>query len=214
MIDLTIDKKVLEKSLEVARERGVVIPTFREMVEPESIPQAVKKELRNVALWDIDPSNLFRISWYNEPIEAGGGFGEANYIELPSSLTGVEAKIVAMVGKWFPTGAHKVGAAFGCLVPRLVTGQFDPVDQKSVWPSTGNYCRGGAYDAALLGCESIAILPEGMSKERFDWLENVAGQVIKTPGTESNVKEIFDKCWELRSSGENLMIFNQFLTKC
>ena len=129
MIDLTIDKKVLEKSLEVARERGVVIPTFREMVEPESIPQAVKKELRNVALWDIDPSNLFRISWYNEPIEAGGGFGEANYIELPSSLTGVEAKIVAMVGKWFPTGAHKVGAAFGCLDPRLVTGQFDPVDQ-------------------------------------------------------------------------------------
>ena len=210
MIDLTIDKKGLEKSLEVARERGVVIPTFREMIEPESIPQSVKKELSNVALWDIDPSNLFRISWYNEPVETGGGFGGANYIELPSSLTGVEAKIVAMVGKWFPTGAHKVGAAFGCLVPRLVTGQFDPVDQKSVWPSTGNYCRGGAYDAALLGCESIAILPEGMSKERFDWLENVAGQVIKTPGTESNVKEIFDKCWELRSSGENLMIFNQF----
>ena len=99
MIDLTIDKKGLEKSLEVARERGVVIPTFREMIEPESIPQSVKKELSNVALWDIDPSNLFRISWYNEPVETGGGFGGANYIELPSSLTGVEAKIVAMVGK-------------------------------------------------------------------------------------------------------------------
>ena len=130
MIDLTIDKKGLEKSLEVARERGVVIPTFREMVEPDTIPQSAKKELRNVALWDIDPSNLFRISWYNEPVETGGVFGGVNYIELPSSLTGVEAKIVAMVGKWFPTGAHKVGAAFGCLVPRLVPGQFDPVDQK------------------------------------------------------------------------------------
>jgi cysteine synthase len=111
------------------------------------------------------------------------------------------------VGKWFPTGAHKVGAAFGCLVPRLVTGQFDPSTQKAVWPSTGNYCRGGAYDSTLLACESVAILPEGMSKERFDWLASVAG---KTPGTESNVKEIFDKCWELRRSGEDLVIFNQF----
>jgi len=115
-----------------------------------------------------------------------------------------------MVGKWFPTGAHKVGAAFGCLAPRLVTGQFDPTTQKAVWPSTGNFCRGGAYDSALLGCQSIAILPEGMSKERFEWLERIAGEVIATPGTESNVKEIFDKCWELRKSGQDLMIFNQF----
>jgi cysteine synthase len=103
-----------------------------------------------------------------------------------------------------------VGAAFGCLVPRLVTGQFDPTTQKAVWPSTGNFCRGGAYDSALLACTSIAILPEGMSKERFEWLEKIAGETIKTPGTESNVKEIFDKCWELRKSGQDLMIFNQF----
>ncbi|MBT6614333.1 MAG: pyridoxal-phosphate dependent enzyme, partial [Deltaproteobacteria bacterium] len=125
-------------------------------------------------------------------------------------LTGVDARIVAVVGKWFPTGAHKVGAAFGCLVPRLVTGQFDPTTQKSVWPSTGNYCRGGAYDAALLACDSIAILPEEMSRERFEWLQSVAGEVIRTPGSESNVKEIFDKCWELRNSGQDLCIFNQF----
>jgi cysteine synthase len=115
-----------------------------------------------------------------------------------------------MVGKWFPTGAHKVGATFGCLVPRLVTGQFDPETQKAVWPSTGNYCRGGAYNSTLLGCQSIAILPEGMSKERFAWLAKVAGEVIATPGSESNVKEIFDKCWELRNSGQDLVIFNQF----
>jgi cysteine synthase A len=122
----------------------------------------------------------------------------------------VPARIIVLVGKWFPTGAHKVGAAFSCLVPRLITGQFDPSSQKAVWPSTGNYCRGGAYDSALLGCESIAILPEGMSKERFEWLSKIAGETIKTPGSESNVKEIFDKCWELRKSGQNLMIFNQF----
>jgi len=95
-------------------------------------------------------------------------------------------------------------------VPRLVTGQFDPTSQKAVWPSTGNFCRGGAYDSALLACQSIAILPEGMSKERFEWLAKIAGEVIATPGSESNVKEIFDKCWELRRSGQDLMIFNQF----
>ncbi len=129
---------------------------------------------------------------------------------MPSSLTGVDARIVALVGRWFPTGAHKVGAAYSCLVPRLVTGQFDPTVEKAVWPSTGNYCRGGAFDSALLGCKSVAILPEGMSRERFEWLEHIADEVIATPGTESNVKEIFDKCWELRKSGDALMIFNQF----
>ncbi len=138
------------------------------------------------------------------------GYGNVNYLEFPSSLTGTKARVIALVGKWFPTGAHKVGAAFGCLVPRLVTGQFDPTTQKAVWPSTGNYCRGGAYDSALLACDSIAILPEGMSKERFEWLKKISSEVIATPGSESNVKEIFDKCWELRKSGQDLMIFNQF----
>jgi len=167
-------------------------------------------QLANVGLWDVNPLNLFRITWHNQPVAKGGAFGGVNFIEFPSELTGVPARIVAPIGKWFPTGAHKVGAAFGCLVPRLVTGQFDPTSQKAVWPSTGNYCRGGAYDSNLLGCESIAILPEGMSKERFEWLASVAGETIKTPGSESNVKEIFDKCWELRQSGQDLSIFNQF----
>lgn len=122
----------------------------------------------------------------------------------------MKARIVALLGKWFPTGAHKVGATFGCLIPRLISGQFDPKTQKAVWPSTGNYCRGGAYVSALLGCESIAILPEEMSKERFEWLSRLAGEVIATPGCESNVKEIFDKCWELRNTREDILIFNQF----
>jgi len=166
--------------------------------------------LKEIGLWDLHALNLFRITWRNEPVPQGGLFGGFNYMEFPKSLTGVDARIIALVGKWFPCGVHKVGAAFGCLVPRLVTGQFDPTTQKAVWPSTGNYCRGGAYDSWLLGCHSIAILPEGMSRERFDWLRTVADEVIPTPGTESNVKEIFDKCWELRRSGQDLMIFNQF----
>jgi cysteine synthase len=210
MIDLTIDEATLESAARRAHERNIRIPTFKQMQDPSLVPDSIKAELRDVGLWDLDPRNLFRITWKNEPVASGGQYGGVNYIELPSELTGIDAKIVMLVGKWFPTGAHKVGAAFGCLVPRLVTGQFDPVSQKAVWPSTGNYCRGGAYDSNLLSCESIAILPEGMSAERFHWLESVAGEIIKTPGSESNVKEIFDKCNELRASGEDLVIFNQF----
>jgi len=209
-IDLTLIQEKRERAVKRARERNIIIPTFAQMKDPTLIPGNIINDLREIGLWDLDPLNLFRITWKNKPIEHGGGFGGVNYIEFPESFTGTKARIIALVGKWFPTGAHKVGAAFGCLVPRLVTGQFDPTTQKAVWPSTGNYCRGGAYDSALLACESIAILPEGMSKERFEWLSNIAGEVIATPGTESNVKEIFDKCWELRRSGEDLVIFNQF----
>ncbi|MCJ7659833.1 MAG: pyridoxal-phosphate dependent enzyme [Anaerolineales bacterium] len=209
-IDLTIDEARRASAVQRAREQKISIPTFAQMKDPNLIPDNIREDLIGLGLWDVTPQNLYRITWKNESIEQGGGFGGVNYIEFPASLTGVDARIIALVGKWFPTGAHKVGAAFGCLVPRLVTGQFDPALQKAVWPSTGNYCRGGAYDSALLACDSIAILPEGMSRERFEWLSNIAGEVIKTPGSESNVKEIFDKCWELRESGEDLMIFNQF----
>ena len=210
MIDLTIVPEARESAVKRAREKNIIIPTFKQQRDPGLIPDTILERLKKVRLWDIDPLNLFRITWHNEPVPSGGGFGDVNFIEFPSILTGVQARIIAIVGKWFPTGAHKVGAAFGCLVPRLVTGQFDPTVQKAVWPSTGNYCRGGAYDSMLLGCDSIAILPEGMSSERFEWLSSVAGEIIKTPGSESNVKEIFDKCWELRNSGEQLSIFNQF----
>ncbi len=211
MIDLTIDQEKLERAVKRARERNIIIPTFAQMKDPSLIPDEIKAQLKGIGLWDVNSLNLFRITWKNEPVAQGGGFGGVNYVELPPSLTGVPARIIALVGKWFPTGAHKVGATFGCLVPRLVTGQFDPTTQKAVWPSTGNYCRGGAYDSALLGCESIAILPEEMSRERFEWLATVAGEVIATPGCESNVKEIFDKCWELKAErGDDIVIFNQF----
>jgi cysteine synthase len=210
MIDLTVLQDRRQRAIQRVRERNIIIPTFAQMKNPELIPAKIKEELSGIGLWDLNPLNLFRISWKNEPTPRGGGFGRVNFLELPSRLTGTDARIIALVGKWFPTGAHKVGAAFGCLVPRLVSGQFDPTTQKAVWPSTGNFCRGGAYDSALLACESIAILPEGMSRERFDWLAKIAGEVIATPGSESNVKEIFDKCWELRASGQDLMIFNQF----
>ena len=210
MIDLTVHRDVLARNIRKARENGVIIPTFENMRNPETVPEAVKERLKSVGLWDVNPLNLFRITWKNEAKEFGGGFQAVpNYVEIPSSLSGVKCRIIAMAGKWFPTGCHKVGASFGCLAPRLVTGQFDAGYHRAVWPSTGNYCRGGAFNSKLLGVRSVAILPAGMSRERFEWLSRIAGEVIATPGCESNVKEIFDKTHELRQEPD-CMIFNQF----
>src|SRR5450756_1722703 len=188
VFDMTVHEDVLAKTVKLAQDRNIIIPTFAQQKDPSLVPDKVKAKLKGVGLWDVNPINLFRITWHNDV--KTGLYGDVNYIELPSSITGIKARVVGIVGKYFPTGAHKVGAAFGCLVPRLVTGQFDPTTQKSVWPSTGNFCRGGAYDSALLACNSIAILPKGMSRERFDWLAKIAGEVIATPGSESNVKEL------------------------
>lgn len=211
LIDLEVNEEQILKTAESAKERNIIIPTIAQMKDPNKIPQEIKDKLTQTGLWDIDPINLFRISWYNQPVKEGGLYNTLpNYIEIPQEISGVKARIFAMSGKFFPIGAHKVGASYACLVPRLITGQFDPKFHEAVWPSTGNYCRGGAYNSTLLGCKSIAILPENMSKERFDWLKSVAGEVIATPGCESNVKEIYDKTWELRRNRDNVVIFNQF----
>ncbi|PLX68782.1 MAG: pyridoxal-5-phosphate-dependent protein subunit beta [Denitrovibrio sp.] len=210
MIDLSINKATRDRNAKYCKDKGILLPTFDQMKHPEKIPAEIKEQLKSVGLWDVNPINLFRITWKNEQKDSGGLYGGVNHIVLPPELTGCKANIIVISGKYFPTGAHKVGATYGCLIPRLVSGQFDPQTTKAVWPSTGNYCRGGAYMSALLANHAIAILPEEMSQERFDWLKTVAGEVIATPGCESNVKEIFDKCWELRNSGEDLQIFNQF----
>ena len=210
MIDLMINDGQRKKNVQRCKEKGILLPTFAQMRDPAKIPSSVKNELSNIGLWDVHPRNLFRVNWHNEPVERGGGFGEVNYLEIPRAITGTRARIIGLAGKWFPTGAHKVGAAYACLAPELVTGRFDPANKKAVWPSTGNYCRGGAYISRLLSCPSIAILPAEMSRERFEWLATMAEEVIATPGCESNVKEIFDKCVELEKTRPDAVIFNQF----
>ncbi len=205
-----VDEAVLTRAAAHCKERGIVIPTFAQLRDPSRIPASITTRLRNCAPDELDPANLFRINWFNQPAATGGLFNDGNFVEFPSSLTGVDARIVGLVGKWFPTGAHKVGAAFGCLVPRLVTGNFDPSAHQAVWPSTGNFCRGGAFDCALLDCSAIGILPEEMSAERFEWLRSIGAEVIATPGCESNVKEIYDQCWEIRRTRPDCVIFNQF----
>ena len=204
-------KQVLENTLKRCRERNIIIPTYEQMAHPEKIPSKIKEELKNIGLWDLHPRNLFRITWKNEPVQVGGGFAGVNYIELPGELTGVNARIFVLVGKYFPTGAHKVGATFGPLVEKLVQGTFDPTTQKALWPSTGNYCRGGAFNSFILACPSIAVLPEGMSRERFEWLEKVGTEIHATPGSESNVKEVYDKTKELKAERfDEIVVLNQF----
>jgi len=207
-----VDKnQVLENTIRRCRERNIIIPSYEEMAFPDRIPAKIRHELQDIGLWDLHSRNLFRITWKNEPKSFGGGFGAVNYLEFPEELTGVKARIILLLGKYFPTGSHKVGATFGPLVERLVKGEFDPTKQKALWPSTGNYCRGGAYDAYLLACPAIAVLPEGMSQERFDWLEKIGAEVHATPGSESNVKEVYDKSFALKQERPSeIVILNQF----
>ena len=199
--------EVIRKTAARCRQRGILLPTFKQLRNPELIPPSIRRKLKGVGLWDVNPVNLFRITWKNDM--KTGLYGKVNYLEIPPAITGVKARVIGLVGKYFPTGAHKVGAAFGCLVPRLVSGEFDPEKHKAAWPSTGNFCRGGAFDCAVLDCTAIAILPQGMSRERFEWLKKIGAEIIATPGCESNVKEIYDKCWELKRDPANV-IFNQF----
>jgi len=207
-----VDRGAYDRSLERFREAGVVLPTFAELADPDRVPAARRERLTEVSPDAADPSNLFRVHWYNA-LDRSGRVDLPEHLEIPSSLSGVPARIVLMLGDPFPMiRAHKVLAAYGCLVPRIVTGQFDPTRHKAIWPSTGNYCRGGVAISRILGCRGVAVLPEGMSAERFRWLEGWVADpedIIRTPGTESNVKEIYDKCAELEEDPSHV-VFNQF----
>jgi len=194
------------------RDAGIVLPTFGELADPARIPARVQAALAAVDPDAPHPLNLFRVHWYNGS-DRRTQVPVPEHLLLPPSLTGVETPIVAMLGDRFPMiAAHKVLAAYGCLAPRIVTGQFDPTTHRSVWPSTGNYARGGVAIARIMGCRAVAVLPEGMSRERFQWLERWVADpadIIRTPGTESNVKEIYDRCAQLERD-PGTVVFNQF----
>ena len=198
----------LERTIRRCREKEIILPTFDEQLNPHSIPQKILDKLPEIDLHALHPLNLFRINWCNHP--QTGLPGQINYLEIPAEITGIKARIIGLVGKFFPTGAHKVGATYGCLAPYMVTGRFNPDFHKAVWPSTGNYCRGGVFNSALLDVHAVAILPEEMSRERFDWLRERGAEVYATPGCESNVKEIYDKCHELEAQSDEYLVLNQF----
>jgi len=212
LVDHLVDRGVYDRTVERFRQARIVLPTFAELAQPTLIPPAITKALGGVKPDNAHPLNLFRVNWYNDAARTGR-VEVPQHVVLPSELTGVDARIVVALGDRFPMiRAHKVLAAYGCLAPRIVTGQFDPTAHRAVWPSTGNYCRGGVAISRIMGCRGVAVLPEGMSEERFAWLWDWVidpGDIIATPGSESNVKEIYDKCAELNLDPANV-IFNQF----
>ena len=210
LADRIVDESAIANSVARFRERGIRLPKFSELADPSSFDHSS-------AVGDADPQgpdarNLWRVHWYNDL--AGARVTVPDHVVLPPALTGVASPIIVVFGDRFPMiTAHKVLAAYSCLAPRVVTGQFDPTRHRAVWPSTGNYARGGIAISRIMASRGVAILPEGMSQERFDWLdrwcENPAEDVIRTTGTESNVKEIYDACNELRLDPENFVL-NQF----
>ncbi|MGB1277269.1 MAG: pyridoxal-phosphate dependent enzyme, partial [Nannocystaceae bacterium] len=206
-----LDPTIRTRAVNHLANAGVLLPTLAELADPSTIDPAITKALDAIDPDSRDPLNLFRVHWYNGA--ARPRRETPAYIELPPELTGVQAPIIVALGQHFPMiHAHKVLAAYGCLVPRIVTGQFDPTQHRAIWPSTGNYCRGGIAISRILGCRGVAVLPEGMSRERFDWLDRwieTPDDIVRTPGSESNVKEIYDCCAELDKQPDNV-IFNQF----
>jgi cysteine synthase A len=209
LADRVVDEEALANTVERFRQQGIVLPTFAQLADPSTIKPG--------AAGDADPQgpdarNLWRVHWYNDL--SGSRVDVPEHVILPTSLTGVDSPIVVVFGDRFPmVTAHKVLAAYSCLAPRVVTGQFDPTRHRAIWPSTGNYARGGVAISRIMASRGVAILPEGMSQERFDWLDrwctDPAEDVIRTVGTESNVKEIYDACNELGRDPQTF-VFNQF----
>ncbi len=212
LYDEVVDPESLTRAIERFSERNIVLPTFAQLADPTTMPEQVERALEPVGPDDADARNLWRVHWYNAD-DRRGRVDVPGYLEIPSELSGVDARIVLALGHRFPMiTAHKVLAAYSCLAPKLVAGAFDPTRHRAIWPSTGNYARGGVAISRIMGCRGVAVLPEGMSRERFDWLEAWIADpsdVIRTFGTESNVKEIYDACKELAKDETNV-ILNQF----
>ena len=179
-------------------------PTFEEMLHPQKMNAAVRAEA--IAALDADPLNplnLYNITWRDPQ-------NQVYHIVLPRELTGVDAQIVVIYGRRFPSGSHKVGAAYSVLLEEQLLGAVDPALHTLVWPSTGNYGIGGAFIGCRMEYDSIVVLPEEMSQERFDRISSYGARIIRTAGSESNVKEIYDEVKRLRGSDPKIRILNQF----
>ncbi|MEL6892325.1 MAG: pyridoxal-5'-phosphate-dependent protein subunit beta, partial [Actinomycetota bacterium] len=210
LAERVVDEDALANSVRRFREQRITLPTFAQLADPSSFDH--DEMVGDAPVQGPDARNLWRVHWYNS--FAGGRVDVPEHVVLPQELTGVESPIIVVFGEPFPMiTAHKVLAAYSCLAPRIVTGQFDPTRHRAVWPSTGNYARGGIAISRIMASRGVAILPEGMSQERFDWLDqwcaDPENDVIKTVGTESNVKEIYDACNELALDPGNFVL-NQF----
>ncbi len=192
-----VDAAARDRAVARFRDAGIALPTFAQLADPTLAPPSVSARLAHIGADDADAANLFRVHWFNGA-DRTSRVDLPGHLVVPPELTGIDATIVLAFGNRFPMiGAHKVQAAYACLAPRVVTGQFDPTAHRAIWPSTGNYARGGVAISRIMGCRGVAVLPENMSRERFEWLEawvNDPEDIVRTPGSESNVKEIYDAC--------------------
>lgn len=179
-------------------------PTFEEMLNPETIRPDIRKQALNALENNpLDPINLFNINFTDHK-------GNLSYFVIPKEVTGVKANIICLLGMNFPTGSHKVGATYSVTMEKQLSGEIIPGEHTIVYPSTGNYGIGGSWTGPRMGYDTKVILPELMSQERFDKIEYYGASYIKTPGCESSVKEIYDKCWELKRASNSNYILNQF----
>ncbi len=193
----------------------VLFPTFEELLHPDTVDASIRERAAKARIQaPLDPINLFNINWRRpsaltpRPEDVGN---QINHFVMPHAITGVEAEIVVMVAKDFPTGSHKVGPAYSVMAEKFVMGEIEPGKHTLVFPSTGNYGIGGSWVGPRAGFKSLVILPAGMSRERFEKIEGYGATYTKTYGSESNVKEIYDECNRLtREHGDTMKIMNQF----
>ncbi|MEN6460370.1 MAG: pyridoxal-phosphate dependent enzyme [Syntrophomonas sp.] len=172
-------------------------PTYDEMLHPETIAPEVRMQALKVKdIDELNPLNLFNINWKNEE-------GEVQKVVLPKQLTGTEANIVVMLGKYFPSGSHKVGPAYATLIEGCVDGEILPGEHTILGPSTGNFGIGVSYICGLMGYDAIVIMPDNMSKERYERIEKYGAKLDLTPGTESDVILTLQRTYELKKNPKN-----------
>lgn len=171
-------------------------PTYEEMLNPSIIEGSIREKALQEKNNELHPINLFNITWKNE-------FNEVNKVVLPKELTGVEANIVVMLGKDFPSGSHKVGPAYSTLIEGCVDGTILPGKHTILGPSTGNFGIGVSYICNLMKYDSIVIMPDNMSKERYERIEKYGAKLDLTPGTESDVILTLERTFELKKDPKN-----------
>ena len=171
-------------------------PTYTEMAHPETIEPKVRAAALAAAKNELDPLNLFNITWKNE-------HNEVHKVVLPKELTGVNANIVVLLGKYFPSGSHKVGPAYSTLIEGCVDKEIIPGKHTILGPSTGNFGIGVSYICNLMKYDSIVIMPDNMSKERYDRIQRYGAKLDLTPGTESDVILTLERTYELKKNPKN-----------
>ena len=155
-------------------------PTYAEMRDPLLLPSELRAAAQAALGDELNPLNLFNINWKNTD-------ASVEKIVLPRALTGVDANIVVLSGRNYPSGSMKVGPAYVTLAEAEALHGLRPGDKAVIGPSTGNFGIGTAYISRLKGYRAIVVMPDNMSDERYERIRQYGGDLDLTPGTESDV---------------------------